>query len=176
MRTLGPCCCSIALRRMWRCSSFVGSCHRNGQPAMGPTKAPAGDPHFPRSSLRTPLPALNALCGWLRSPTELHTSQALENVGLETAGNGARGCLGWVFYWTWNLNLEPELELLLSQQPIRHTLRYSRSLPMQMRIFRSMMQSAQPTWKFAPLSRPFTPGPSTRKLEGIVFDVDGTLW
>jgi hypothetical protein len=124
MRTLGPCCCSIALSRMWRCSSFVGSCHRNGQPAMGPTKAPAGDPHFPRSSLRTPLPALNALCGWLRSPTELHTSQALENVGLETAGNGARGCLGWVFYWTWNLNLEPELELLLSQQRNRHTLRY----------------------------------------------------
>ncbi|KAK4457204.1 HAD-like domain-containing protein [Cladorrhinum samala] len=30
-------------------------------------------------------------------------------------------------------------------------------------------------WRFAPLSRPFTPGPGVRKLEGIVFDVDGTL-
>ncbi|KAL2143729.1 hypothetical protein VTI28DRAFT_10093 [Corynascus sepedonium] len=38
-----------------------------------------------------------------------------------------------------------------------------------------MMQSASSSWKFAPLSRPFTPAPQRRKLEGIVFDVDGTL-
>ncbi|KAK3309163.1 HAD-like domain-containing protein [Chaetomium strumarium] len=38
-----------------------------------------------------------------------------------------------------------------------------------------IMQSVQASWKFAPLNRPFTPSPSTRKLEGIVFDVDGTL-
>ncbi|KAK4657761.1 hypothetical protein QC762_200790 [Podospora pseudocomata] len=30
-------------------------------------------------------------------------------------------------------------------------------------------------WKFAPLKQPFVPSPNTRKLEGIVFDVDGTL-
>ncbi|KAK4122468.1 HAD-like protein [Parathielavia appendiculata] len=44
-----------------------------------------------------------------------------------------------------------------------------------MRIFRAMMQSVPATWKFAPLNRPYTPSPQTRKLEGIVFDVDGTL-
>ncbi|KAK4038443.1 HAD-like domain-containing protein [Parachaetomium inaequale] len=46
-----------------------------------------------------------------------------------------------------------------------------------MRRFYSMMQSASPTWKFAPLQRPLTTktSPQTRKLEGIVFDVDGTL-
>jgi phosphoglycolate phosphatase-like HAD superfamily hydrolase len=39
-----------------------------------------------------------------------------------------------------------------------------------------MMQSASSTTRFAPLKQPFTPGPSrVRKLEGIVFDVDGTL-
>ncbi|SPQ22264.1 6a65cf99-e382-4f8a-872b-21e87229c344 [Thermothielavioides terrestris] len=38
------------------------------------------------------------------------------------------------------------------------------------------MQSAPAAaWRFAPLSRPYTPSPQTRKLEGIVFDVDGTL-
>jgi hypothetical protein len=45
-----------------------------------------------------------------------------------------------------------------------------------MRRFWPIMQSVQASWKFAPLNRPFTPSPSTRKLEGIVFDVDGTLW
>ncbi|KAL2196556.1 HAD-like domain-containing protein [Corynascus similis CBS 632.67] len=44
-----------------------------------------------------------------------------------------------------------------------------------MRRFWSMMQSASSSWKFAPLNRPFTPAPQRRKLEGIVFDVDGTL-
>ncbi|KAL2130466.1 hypothetical protein VTI74DRAFT_6352 [Chaetomium olivicolor] len=44
-----------------------------------------------------------------------------------------------------------------------------------MRRFWPMMQSVSPNWKFAPLSRPFTPSPGTRKLEGVVFDVDGTL-
>ncbi|KAH6844959.1 HAD-like domain-containing protein [Chaetomium sp. MPI-CAGE-AT-0009] len=45
-----------------------------------------------------------------------------------------------------------------------------------MRRFWSMMQSASPTSRFAPLKQPFTPGPTqARKLEGIVFDVDGTL-
>ncbi|KAL2023135.1 hypothetical protein VTK56DRAFT_3741 [Thermocarpiscus australiensis] len=44
-----------------------------------------------------------------------------------------------------------------------------------MRRFLSMMRSASATWRFAPLSRPYTPSPNTRKLEGIVFDVDGTL-
>ncbi|KAK4152550.1 HAD-like domain-containing protein [Chaetomidium leptoderma] len=44
-----------------------------------------------------------------------------------------------------------------------------------MRRFWPMMQSVPATCKFAPLNRPFTPSPSTRKLEGIVFDVDGTL-
>ncbi|KAL2175827.1 HAD-like domain-containing protein [Thermothelomyces heterothallicus CBS 202.75] len=38
-----------------------------------------------------------------------------------------------------------------------------------------MMPSASPAWKFAPLNRPYTPSPQRRKLEGIVFDVDGTL-
>lgn len=45
-----------------------------------------------------------------------------------------------------------------------------------MRRFRLIMQSVPKTWTFAPLSRPYAPGPSTRRLEGIVFDVDGTLW
>ncbi|KAK4168939.1 HAD-like domain-containing protein [Cladorrhinum sp. PSN259] len=46
-----------------------------------------------------------------------------------------------------------------------------------MRRFISMMQSASAStpWKFAPLSRPFVPAPGIRKLEGVVFDVDGTL-
>ncbi|KAL2115621.1 hypothetical protein VTJ04DRAFT_9876 [Mycothermus thermophilus] len=38
-----------------------------------------------------------------------------------------------------------------------------------------MMVSGQPAWKFAPLGQPFVPRSGTRKLEGIVFDVDGTL-
>ncbi|KAL2159113.1 hypothetical protein VTH06DRAFT_2872 [Thermothelomyces fergusii] len=38
-----------------------------------------------------------------------------------------------------------------------------------------MMPSASSTWKFAPLNRPYIPSPHRRKLEGIVFDVDGTL-
>ncbi|KAK4228767.1 HAD-like domain-containing protein [Podospora fimiseda] len=39
-----------------------------------------------------------------------------------------------------------------------------------------MMQSSSSIpWKFAPLNRPFVPAPGIRKLEGIVFDVDGTL-
>ena len=45
-----------------------------------------------------------------------------------------------------------------------------------MRRFYFMMQSASPTWKFAPLQRPLATSPQTRKLEGIIFDVDGTLW
>ncbi|KAK3301413.1 HAD-like domain-containing protein [Chaetomium fimeti] len=45
-----------------------------------------------------------------------------------------------------------------------------------MRRFWSMMQSALPTSRFAPLKQHSAPGPSQmRKLEGIVFDVDGTL-
>lgn len=37
------------------------------------------------------------------------------------------------------------------------------------------MQSTSASWKFAPLGKPFVPGPGVRKLEGVVFDVDGTL-
>ncbi|KAK3988624.1 HAD-like domain-containing protein [Cladorrhinum sp. PSN332] len=46
-----------------------------------------------------------------------------------------------------------------------------------MRRFWPMMQPASTSvpWKFAPLSRPFVPAAGMRKLEGIVFDVDGTL-
>ncbi|KAL1839334.1 hypothetical protein VTJ49DRAFT_1630 [Mycothermus thermophilus] len=44
-----------------------------------------------------------------------------------------------------------------------------------MRRIWAMMQSVKPTWKFAPLSQPFVPRPGIRKLEGVVFDVDGTL-
>ncbi|KAK3903949.1 HAD-like domain-containing protein [Staphylotrichum tortipilum] len=43
------------------------------------------------------------------------------------------------------------------------------------RVVWSIMASAQTTWKFAPLRQPFTASSDTRKLEGIVFDVDGTL-
>ncbi|KAH6631197.1 HAD-like domain-containing protein [Chaetomium sp. MPI-SDFR-AT-0129] len=38
-----------------------------------------------------------------------------------------------------------------------------------------IMPSASYPWKFAPLNRPFSPRPEVRKLEGIVFDMDGTL-
>ncbi|KAL2264676.1 hypothetical protein VTJ83DRAFT_7186 [Remersonia thermophila] len=44
-----------------------------------------------------------------------------------------------------------------------------------MRRFWAMMQPVQSAWKFAPLGQPFVPRPGIRKLEGVVFDVDGTL-
>ncbi|KAK0745331.1 HAD-like domain-containing protein [Apiosordaria backusii] len=45
-----------------------------------------------------------------------------------------------------------------------------------MRRFWPIMSTATSSpWKFAPLKRPYVPSPNTRKLEGIVFDVDGTL-
>ncbi|KAL2262412.1 hypothetical protein VTK26DRAFT_1406 [Humicola hyalothermophila] len=44
-----------------------------------------------------------------------------------------------------------------------------------MRRFIHKMTGPKSAWKFAPLSKPFTAAPNTRKLEGIVFDVDGTL-
>jgi hypothetical protein len=65
---------------------------RNGQPDMGPAKAPASDlgPTL-FSELAVDIPAS------AQRPVRLGStlSQASENVGLETAGNGARGCLGW---------------------------------------------------------------------------------
>lgn len=41
-----------------------------------------------------------------------------------------------------------------------------------------MASTATPKpWRFAPLGKPAAPADvPTRKLEGIVFDVDGTLW
>ena len=44
-----------------------------------------------------------------------------------------------------------------------------------MRWFWSKM-SPSASWKFAPLGKPYVPSPNIRKLEGVVFDVDGTLW
>ncbi|EGS18506.1 phosphoglycolate phosphatase-like protein [Thermochaetoides thermophila DSM 1495] len=35
--------------------------------------------------------------------------------------------------------------------------------------------SPSASWKFAPLGKPYVPSPNIRKLEGVVFDVDGTL-